>query len=277
MNSRDLITAAQAAHTDKLAEQAREQADEATTKAQEDDAFLTGASQYAVKTLGKAAEDLSWINSSLGDGDAYAATAALAPGRTHDMHLNTRYNGNQATFSLALVRTCRSCSDQLTDKIESLADLGRLLHDDQAHDQDADDTGDQEPGPLTAIERMESYAARVAGLARRLVAEHPDAGLTVRYVSLYGHESSDGRSELQLRAASVEAVRQVAAALGVEVTTRNTSSMRSLVIQHADAEATVDGISVELSGYTQLPDGEAAAWLAQQEQSTGEASDGGDV
>lgn len=275
----DLIAAAQAAHAETLAAQAIDKAEAAAAQDEEHASFLRAVSQYATKVLGPTAEDLSWANASLGsEGELpYAATADIAPGRTHDLHLNARFSAAQGTFSLALVRTCRSCSDQLTDQIESLPDLGKFLNEDQAHDQDPEATDGQEPGPLTALERMESYATRVARLARRLLTEHPDAGLTIRYAALSGHEHSEGRAELQLNATSVDAVRQVAAALGAEVTTRNSSSMRSMVLQHADAEATVDGITVELSGYNPLSDDEAAAWLAQQNQPTTEASDGGDV
>ncbi|MFF5001756.1 DUF6195 family protein [Streptomyces phaeochromogenes] len=267
MNATDLITAAQAAHAEDLALQAEEAAGMKGGEEEERLDFLRSAADHAVKVLGQAAEGLPWIYAPEDLPEhTFAATAALAPSRAHDAHLTYLFDAHNGQPLLALVRTCRSCTDELTNPITSLAELGRLLDEDQQRDRDAVDTDAQEPGPLAAVEQTESIAARVALLARRLVAEHPDTGLAIQHVSLFGHEHGDGRADIHFNADGLDALRQVAAALGAEVTVEVSGSVRPFVFEHGTATSTVDGIDVELRAYSQLSHDEAAAWRAQQDQ-----------
>lgn len=264
----DLITAAQAAHAAYLAEQAQEKADTAIAEEESQADFLRGAAAHAVELLGSAAEGLPWISTPELAPHTYAATAALAPLRAHDVHLNLRLDAYTGVYSLALVRSCRSCTEQLTDQVESLTDLGRLLDDGQPHDEDGGENAadDQEPGPLAAVEQAEQRAASVAALVRRLLAQHPDGGLTVDTVAVFGQDDGAGSAQLRIKANRLDALRSIAAAMGQKVSTRVTGTHPGMVLEHGTVTFTSDDTEVQVRAYTQLPEDEAAAWLAQQNQ-----------
>ncbi|MEW2567690.1 hypothetical protein [Streptomyces sp. NPDC047070] len=278
----DLIAAAQAAYAAQLADEAQEQADAAATREESQADFLNSAAEHAITALGPAAEQLTWLYTPHEElpQHKYGATAVLPGSLTHRRYLDYRFDSLGGTPSLTLVHTCRSCSELRTDPVTSLADLGRL--DGNGQDDDADTTDKdtvKEAGPLAAIERVDRHAWRVSRLARRLVAEHSEAGLTVDRVYFHGPDSGTARASLRLEVASVAGARQVAAALGVEVTTRHSNAVSSTVFERADAVATVDGIRVTLNAYTELTEAETTAWRAQQCQPTAGASDiaGGDA
>ncbi|MGW0566131.1 DUF6195 family protein [Streptomyces tauricus] len=278
MTTHDLIAAAQAAHADYLNDQAIDKATEAAMVEESRADFLREAAEHAVNILGPTAEDLHWIGTPEQDlpEHHYAATAALPPGRVHDVHLNLRFDAFNGVHSLALVRTCRSCTDQLTDTVDSLADLGRLLDDGPARDETAA-TRAPEPGPLRAVDQAQQRAASIAALARRIITKNPDAALTIESAYAFGHDDGGGRAELRFNAEDLTTLHRVAASLGVDVTERVSGTHKSMVLRHGAATYMVDGIEVQLRGYDRLPDDQAAAWLAQQNQPAAEASDGGDV
>lgn len=283
MNTHDLIAAAQAAHTDYLADQAAEQAGEAATLESDRQVTVGLASTRATELFGVAAESLNWRHHPEGETGNHlsAAVASLPPGPTHDARLVYLHDGYTNNQSLVLARTCRACADELLNEVDSLADLGRLLDEGRpgsgdTHEDGADADDGQEPGPLAVIERIEAHASRVTWLARRLIAEHPEAGLAVDRVYFHSHHSSAGVAVIHFDTDSVDAVRQVASALNAEVRTFHSNAIESTVFEHADAKTTYDGIKVEFSGHRELSDDEAAAWRAQQKQ-TAEAADGGVV
>lgn len=284
MNTDDLITAAQAAHTDELATEAIDKAEEESLLEEDRQGTIEMARAWALEVLGAPAETLQWRHHPEGEtrGGLSAAIAALTlpPGHVHTAHLIYLLDSlNSSSQTLFLTRTCHACADELLNEVGSLAELGRLVDDGRPHAQDVDTADGQELGPLAAIELVEDQAARVARLVRRLTAEHPDAAFVVRHVSLFGAESGTGGAEIQLKADGIDTVRQMAAALGGAevITSHGDASYGGMVLEHADASTVHDGIKVSVTGYRRLPDDEAAAWLAQQDQPSAETADGGDV
>lgn len=270
----DLIAAAQAAHATYLADQAKEKADTATAEEESQADFLREAAAHAVELLGTTAEGLPWINTPELAPHTYAATAALAPLRAHNVHLNLRFDAYNGEYSLALVRTCRSCTEQLTDQVKSLTDLGRLLDDGQP-----EDTEDQEPGPLAALRSVEDRAARVARFVHRLTAEHPTAGLTITHTALFGHDNGSGSATLRVQAMDAAAACQVAEALGLEVSvaTREDTGPYGSVYERVAARGARHGIDIDLTGITTLTDDQITTWRAQENQGQDQVADGGDV
>ncbi|MGW0821783.1 hypothetical protein [Streptomyces sp. NPDC002845] len=251
--------------------------DELDARYQENrESFLTSARKTATNRFGEAAEQLDWTYTSPDDlpDDIEEATAPLAPGRLE--YLRYRYTTDDEIATFELVQPCSACGHDRINEVPGLTKLGELLH--QEDDQHQAPDGDAAPGPLTAFDGWESRTARVAHAVRRLMAEHPGAGLTVTYLSCFGHEGGGGSAEVNFSTAGVAELRQVATALGAEVTTSisSTPAPYSYVIEHALARGTTAaGIAVELRGYTKLPDEEAAAWRAEQNQSA-EAAEGGE-
>lgn len=276
MTTHDLITAAQAAHTDYLADQARERAEEEATREIDRQSTIEIATAHALEVLGATAETLNWRHHPEGETTDHlsAAIASLPPGRIHDGRLVYLHDVFNNTQTLALVRTCRACNDELVNDVDSLAELGALLTADQSEAEGADD---QEPGPLSAADAAERRAASVAALTRQILAQHPDTSLTVDTVAVFGHEDGKSSAKLRINADSLRTLRQVADAMGLSVKTRVSGTHPGLVLEHGTAAYTSDGTEVELLAYDRLSDDEAAAWLAQQNQRATEASDAGDV
>lgn len=131
---------------------------------------------------------------------------------------------------------------------------------------------EQNTRPLAAIESLESAAFRVGQVARHLLAEHPDAGLTVKSADVFGYEDNVGAATLYLSARSVDTARTVAAALGIEVRTEMRRCSPYAVFESVDGHGAVDGIEVRLMALRHLTDDEAAAWRTNQ----GQVVEGGD-
>ncbi|MCX4974271.1 hypothetical protein [Streptomyces sp. NBC_00620] len=237
--------------------------------------FLEAARSCAGSTLDVTATDLDWTYvpaDSLPD-QVEEARALLDPHRPEYL----RYRVNHAaspdvTVSLDLVEPRKA--DRISP-VSSLYHLGQLLTPARPATTTAPDEDQPEkPGPLAAIEQAEQHTARVAAVARQLLADHPDSGLAVQNVVVFGHENS-GSAEIGCRVEGLDAVHRVAASFGAEVAVRVTGSGPDMVLEHGSATVTVDGIDVNLAGYSKMPKDEAAAWLAQQNQAP--AADGGDV
>ncbi|MFE9684124.1 hypothetical protein [Streptomyces sp. NPDC006285] len=267
----NLIELALTTYTESNAERADTEDDMAREARAE---FLRHARASATTNLCEAAAALDWryVTDNLPD-DVEEARALLDPVRTE--YLRYRVDNAREIAALELVQPCAACRTDRISAVTSLFQLGQLLNEEQSHVQEPDRNADQEPGPLAALEQLENTTARVARLARRLTAEHPDAGLTVRFVSLYENEHGSGEPEIQLRAENVDAVRQVAAALGAEVKLHRSEARYGTAIEHADASATYDGIKVDLTGYRTLTADETEALLAEQNQAA-ETSAGGE-
>ncbi|MGW4759582.1 hypothetical protein [Streptomyces chartreusis] len=129
---------------------------------------------------------------------------------------------------------------------------------------------DETVKPLAAVEAMESAAFRLGQLARRILAEHVDAGLSVREAGIYGYEDVSASARLGLRARDLEAARAVAISLGIELAVKTNDTQWS-VFEHGHGTGEVDGFEVNISGMHHFSDEEAAAWRAEQP-----AAEGGD-
>ncbi|WP_371579421.1 hypothetical protein [Streptomyces sp. NBC_01314] len=243
------------------------------------DTFLSAARATASARLGSAADQLEWTYTPHGGQpkNTEQATAPLTQRRPE--YLRYQYDHDAEDTSFALVQPCSACGHDRISEIPGLTRLGELLHHDHHPADEEDQAPKEEPGPLTAVQVLETRVAVMAGLARRLRAKHPDADVTVSHTVLIAHSHGGATGTLNLAVADVNAVRAVAAALGAEVTTRMTEhgAPYPAVIEYAQANAMVDGIEVELTAYRTLTDDEAAAWRAQQNQATEPDADGGDV
>ncbi|MFJ7049000.1 hypothetical protein ACIQVC_37180 [Streptomyces sp. NPDC101112] len=260
-------TAANAEQTAALAEEARVE-------------FLAHADSCARGVLNSSAESLDWQYTTTGLPDeTEEARAFLAPGRPE--YLRYRVSGvDDHKVSFDLVQPCLSCGHDRVTSISSLYHLGQILHGPQHPDTESDQTPKEQPGSLAALDAWEARTSRVAGLARRLIAEHPDANLAFSHAVAIAHNDGDGSIDLHLTAASALAVRQVAAALGAEVTSRHTASPvpHGVVLEHVTATVRrSDTVNLTVLGYSELTDDEAAAWRAQQNQAVEDgAPDGGE-
>jgi hypothetical protein len=234
------------------------------------DTFLSAARATASARLGSAADQLDWTYTPHGGQakNTEQATAPLAQGRPE--YLRYRYDHDAEDTSFALVQPCSACGHDRINEIPGLTRLGELLHHDHHQADEEDQAPEEEPGPLVSVQVLEVRAVAMTGLARRLLAKHPDAGLTVTNTSLFGHHDGDSTATLHLEAADVNAARTVAAALGTDLATRivDHGPPYPAVMEHATATATVGGVQVELTAFTKLTDDEAAAWRAQQNQAT---------
>jgi hypothetical protein len=239
------------------------------------DTFLSAARATASARLGSAADQLEWTYTPHGgqQKNTEQATAQLAQGRPE--YLRYQYDHDAEDTSFALVQPCTACGHDRINEIPGLTRLGELLHHDHHPADKEDQAPKEEPGPLVSVQILEVRAIAMTGLARRLLAEHPDAGLTVTNTSLFGHHDGDSTATLHLQANDVNAARNLAATLGTDLNTRTVEhgAPYPVVIEHAKTTATVDGIEVELTAFTKLTDDEAAAWRAQQHQAT-EAGEG---
>ncbi|MET9100001.1 hypothetical protein [Streptomyces antibioticus] len=129
---------------------------------------------------------------------------------------------------------------------------------------------------LTAITHLESGAFRAGQVARHLLEQHPD--LTVRratcstysYADIWDAQPSVPR--LDLRVVGLDDARAWAAALDTALTVDVRDDSGS-AYEHGECTATVDGVTVRVTGSRTLPDDEATAWRAQQTATP----DGGDA
>lgn len=236
----------------------------------ERDEFMKRARGCASSTLSEDAGDLDWQYTpaaSLPD-SVEEARALLAPGRLEYLRYRADYaDEDNMSVAFELVQPCLACGHDRITEVTGLFHLGQILS--QPEDQRptaGEGEGLAAPGPLAGIDALQARADRVTRLARNLVAEHPDASLTVRFATVVGHQDGGNRAELQLRAASVGAAAAVAKALGTELVTQISSTIPAYVFRRGDVTVTVDGIEVQLSAHTRLTDDEAAAWRAEQPQ-----------
>lgn len=132
-----------------------------------------------------------------------------------------------------------------------------------------------EKDPLAAVVALEAATFRVGQLARRLLAEHADAGLAVPDVYVFAHDDGDTTAELKLSTGSVDGARTVARALGIEPETKMSDHSLAFVFERVWGETVIDGIKVKISGRRQLSDEETAAWRAEQGQAAAEDTNAG--
>ncbi|QFR00753.1 hypothetical protein F9278_36370 [Streptomyces phaeolivaceus] len=252
--------------------------------AQDRERFLQYARSHADETLSQAAGELVWqyVTEGLPD-QVEEARAVLAAGRPD--YLRYRHDPStdsvDAEVSFDLVQPCLACGEDRVSPVRGLFHLGELLHEEPHPDPDPDPAVQREPGPLAAVEALDARAADVSGLARRLMARYPDTGLTLSHIHCSGWDDGGGSTTVDVQAASVDAVREVAAGLGIEVTTHHndTPGPYGGVLEHARARGTLGAdVEVTVRGCTRLTDDEAAVWRAQQdmpaEAETGAAGGG---
>ncbi|MGI3230597.1 hypothetical protein ACRJ4B_49935 [Streptomyces sp. GTA36] len=247
-------TAERADTADELAEQARIE-------------FLESARSSAGLTLCPDAAALDWqyVTEGLPD-QVEEARARLVPGRPEYLRYLVDHSGDQVQVAFELVQPCAACHVDRVSPVTGLFHLGQLLSAADAPHPDLGEGQAQKPGPLAAIEQTEVHAARVTRLARLLLDEHPDAGLTVDHTYLFGYKDGEGRIEIHFNADSLDSLRRVAAAHEAEVTERVSGSRHGLVLEHGSATFQADGIEVQLQAYSQMPEEAAAAWRARQDQ-----------
>lgn len=263
--TQSLNSIAKAAYTDSAAKVDTESAENEATAAAE---FLDIARRCAKDVLGEAADGLPWRYTPWADAaaDTEEAIAALAPGRAHNFALH--YVRTEDTTTFALAAACVSCGCRTVTPVASLQHLGQLLE--EADGQDVwhgDDDTVTDEGPLAPVERLESKAALVAGLLRRMLARHPEAGLSVEFASAYGHHAGVGAGILRLAAENAEAVMDVVQVLGDEaVVTISDGGHGAYAYRWARVSLRLDDVEVEISGATLLSEEETAAWRAEQHQ-----------
>ncbi|MFJ9243773.1 hypothetical protein [Streptomyces sp. NPDC101776] len=125
-------------------------------------------------------------------------------------------------------------------------------------------SGATQDRPLAAVQTLESTVFRLGQLARRLLAEYPDAGLIVDTCHVFGHDDGESSSQLELRAPDVDAVRAVCAALGAEAHTKTVD--HHIVMEHVRGETTLDGVCVKVRAFRHFSSEESAVWRAEQDQ-----------
>ncbi|WP_143677061.1 hypothetical protein [Streptomyces scabiei] len=248
------------------------------TAAEERERFLQYARSHAAMALSEAAGELVWqyVTEGLPD-QVEEARAVLAPGRPDYLRYRLDHAADSVEVSFDLVQPCFACGTDRVSPVTGLFHLGELLHE-EPH---PDPAGQSEPGPLAASEALNARTSDVSRLFRRLMSRHPDAGLTVSSIVCIAYPDTDGSTQLEIQAASADAVREVAAGIGAEITSRHsdTPGPYGAVVEHAKAKGRLGAdIEVSVRGYTRLTDDEAAAWRAQQcqaaEAETGTAGGG---
>ncbi|MET7477981.1 hypothetical protein ABZT17_26945 [Streptomyces sp. NPDC005648] len=234
---------------------------------QQQDEFVESARSCAVRTLCEDAGNLDWQYTVVGLPEHIEeARALLAPGRLEYLRYRVDCTDEDRTsVGFELVRPCLACGHDQVTQVSSLFHLGRLLAESAAEHTDAGEDDPQDSAsPLAGIHGLQARASRVTGLARHLAAQHPDAALVVQFAHVTGHQDGEGRAELRLRAASVDAAADVARTLGAHLVTDIYSTIGTYVFQRGDTTTVVDGIEVQLSAHTQLSEEEADAWRAEQ-------------
>ncbi|QTU64265.1 hypothetical protein [Streptomyces scabiei] len=263
----NLIEHALTVFTEGTAERAERDAEYAAEAREE---LLRLARGCAVATLAADAGDLDWQCTTEGlPGHVEEARALLLPGRSEYLRYRIDHeDADNVQVSFDLVRPCLTCGHDRITKVTSLFHLGQLLHEAEQRPATEDQALEEKTGPLTAVEVQEARASAMAGLARRLRAQYPDADLTVSHTVLIAHSHSGATATLNLTAADVDAARAVAAGLGTDLAIRTVehAAPYPAVVEHANFSAMVDGVEVELTAYRHLTDDEATAWRAQQNQ-----------
>ncbi|KND29895.1 hypothetical protein [Streptomyces stelliscabiei] len=259
----NLVELALTTYTEGTAAQAEQDAEYAVEAKRE---IVRLARACAGSTLCADATSLDWQYTAEGlPEQVEEARAFLVPGLPE--YLRYRIDHEAENVSFDLVRPCVACGHDRIDKVNSLFDLGLILHQDEEPAPAETAEADAVPGPLAALEALQTCTARMATLGRRLTAEHP--GLTITAAYTFGHDDASSNGKLRLKADTIESLEEIARTLGVEVTdqTRGGTSPHVLVFRHVNAATEVDGIEVELRATHQLTVDEAATWRAKQDQS----------
>ncbi|CBG73469.1 hypothetical protein SCAB_64661 [Streptomyces scabiei 87.22] len=238
------------------------------TAAEERERFLQYARSHAAMTLSEAAGELVWqyVTEGLPD-QVEEARAVLAPGRPDYLRYRLDHSVESVEVAFDLVQPCFACGTDRVSPVTGLFHLGELLH--QEPHPDPDPAGQPGPGPLAASEALDARTWDVSRLFRRLMSRHPDAGLTISSIVCIAYAETDGSTQLEIQAASADAVREVAAGIGAEFTSRHsdTPGPYGAVVEHAKAKGRLGAdIEVSVRGYTRLTDDEAAVWRAEQGQ-----------
>jgi hypothetical protein len=260
-------TAIQAEAAPELAEQARNE-------------FLQHARSYADHTLSQAAGELVWqyVTEGLAD-EVEEARAVLAPGRPDYLRYRLDHSTDSVEVSFDLVQPCFTCGTDRVSPVRGLFHLGELLHGERHPDPEL--AGQSEPGPLAASEALDARASDVSRLFRGLMSRYPDAGLALSHIVCIAYAETDGSTQVEINAASADAVREVATGLGAEITTRHSATPGPYggVVEHATAKGRLGAdIEITVRGYSRLTDDEAAAWRAQQDRvAEAEAGTAGDT
>ncbi|MDX3150465.1 hypothetical protein PV413_23860 [Streptomyces scabiei] len=241
------------------------------TAAEGRERFLQYARAYAQDILSEAAGELVWqyVTEGLPD-EMEEARAVLASGRPDYLRYRVDHSTDSVEVAFDLVQPCFACGTDRVSPVTGLFHLGELLHE-EPHP-DADPAGLSGPGPLAASEALNGRASDVARLFRRLMSRHPDAGLTISSIVCIAYPDTDGCTQLEINAASADAVREVAAGLGAEITSgySDTPGPYGAVVEHVKAKGRLGAdIEVSVRGYTRLTDDEAAVWRAEQGQAVG--------
>lgn len=236
------------------------------TAAEEREQFLRYARSHADHALSQAAGELVWqyVTEGLPD-QVEEARAVLAPGRPDYLRYRQDHSTDSVGVSFDLVQPCFSCGTDRVSPVTGLFHLGELLHE-EPHP--APDPA-SERGPFAAAEAMDARASDVSRLFRRLMSQYPDAGLALSHIVCIAYDEGDGSTQVEITAASAGAVREVAAGLGAEFTSkhRDTPGPYGFVLEHATAKGRLGAdIEVTVRGNTRLTDDEAAAWRTQQDQ-----------
>ncbi|MEU9149163.1 DUF6195 family protein [Streptomyces sp. NPDC048417] len=262
--SQSLIAAARAAYTGRTVESDAQRAENEAKAASE---FIADAHRCARDILGEAADVLSWDYTpwDRSPKDTEEATAVLDPGHHHSFALRYSRMTEPTEVAFALLATCVTCGCHTVNEVSSLAHLGQLLEmadqSDAQHQEQAQGVAE----PLECLADLPGRASLLKQVAARLTALYPKASLRIDTAVIWTHADGDGSSELHLRATSAESAAKVAQSLGAASVTKTTGDANSYVMRRTNATATVDGITVQLAGYTRLSDDETAAWLAEQQ------------
>ncbi|MFF6985646.1 hypothetical protein [Streptomyces sp. NPDC010273] len=265
---------ARAAYADSAA---RVDTESAENEAAAAEAFLAVARRCANDVLGEASEVLPWRYTPWAESaeGTEEAVAALAPGRAHSFALH--YTCTEDSVVFALAATCVGCGCRTLTPVISLQHLGQLLEEADAQDEQhqADERPD-DPGPLASVDALRSAAEHVAGFLQRMVARHPEAGLSVEFASAYGHHTGGRSGSLRLAARSADAVIEIAQSQGdAFAVTEQIEDRGPHVSRWVTAAYSTDDIELQVSGYSYLSDEDAATWRASQPQGA-EGTDGGE-
>lgn len=269
-----LIDLARAAYAARSIVDAEELADRESKAAEE---FLTSARRTARDVLGEPADDLPWRYTPWVQAreDTEEATAVLPPGIRHQFALRYAHimqSDASTCVELALVQTCNSCGCSEACEVTSLEHLGQLLEQADGIGQPHGDTHEVgESQPLTAIAALQDLTTRISELAHRLA----EAGLTVDTASVFSTSSGATTCKMRAEADTAEAVVTTATSVGLDVDVDIHATAGTYVFRRARASGDVGGVELQLSGYTQLPVDEAAAWQAQQNQTAEPIETGG--
>jgi hypothetical protein len=229
--------------------------------------FLKDARASARRTLSADAAELDWqyVPASTLPDHIEEARAILEPGRLEYLRYRMNYTNEDAPLSsFALVRPCLACGCDRIDEVTSLFHLGQILT--ETEPDHAEQAPASEGRAAAAVEAVYDRSRVLLGFVRRLFAAHPSAGLVLDRAVAFGFEPSSADAHLVFRAASAEAAKEIAAALGLTLEERIEPGFDVRRLQlRVTAQREIEGIGdVRVTGTTVLTDAEANAWHAEQ-------------